>query len=89
MRHARWNGQYCSRKPLFDDIFLTSRLWHSRHDGFPPTQEYVVPVNVQFSLLGPVRAWRSPAELDIGSSRQRAILALLLVRANRKYSEVA
>jgi len=49
----------------------------------------VVPVNVQFSLLGPVRAWRSPAELDIGSSRQRAILALLLVRANRKYSEVA
>jgi len=43
-------------------------------------------VNVQFSLLGPVRAWRSPAELDIGSSRQRAILALLLVRANQLVS---
>jgi len=40
-------------------------------------------VNVQFSLLGPVRAWRRPAELDLGPSRQRAILALLLVRANQ------
>ena len=43
-------------------------------------------MNVQFSLLGPVRAWRSPAELDIGSSQQRAILALLLVRANQLVS---
>jgi len=43
----------------------------------------VYQVNVQFSLLGPVRAWRRPAELDLGPSRQRAILALLLVRANQ------
>ena len=41
------------------------------------------PVDVQFSLLGPVRAWRGPAELDLGPKQQRAILALLLVRADQ------
>jgi DNA-binding SARP family transcriptional activator len=40
-------------------------------------------VDVQFSLLGPVRAQRGPVELDAGPGQQRAILALLLVRANR------
>ncbi len=39
--------------------------------------------NVQLSLLGPVRARRGPAELDVGPRQQRAILALLLVRANQ------
>ena len=42
-----------------------------------------MPVDVQFSLLGPVRAWRGPAELDLGPNQQSAILALLLVRANQ------
>jgi DNA-binding SARP family transcriptional activator len=40
-------------------------------------------VNVQFSLLGPIRARRGPAEVDLGPNQRRAILALLLVRANQ------
>jgi DNA-binding SARP family transcriptional activator len=40
-------------------------------------------VDVQFSLLGPVRAWCGPAEVDLGPNQQRATLALLLVRANQ------
>jgi DNA-binding SARP family transcriptional activator len=41
------------------------------------------PADVQFSLLGPVRAWRGPAEVDLGPNQQRAIAVLLLVRANQ------
>jgi DNA-binding SARP family transcriptional activator len=43
-------------------------------------------VDVQFSLLGPVRAWRGPAEVDLGPGQQRAVFALLLVRANQLVS---
>jgi DNA-binding SARP family transcriptional activator len=42
-----------------------------------------LPVDVRFSLLGPVRAWRGPAEVGLGPNQQRAIVALLLVRANQ------
>jgi DNA-binding SARP family transcriptional activator len=41
---------------------------------------------VRFSILGPVRAWRGPGELDLGPSQQRAILALLVARANQLVS---
>jgi AcrR family transcriptional regulator len=34
IRHARRNGQHLSRKPLCNDIFLASRMWHIRHRGF-------------------------------------------------------
>jgi DNA-binding SARP family transcriptional activator len=34
-------------------------------------------------LLGPVRAWRGMRELELGAPRQRAVLALLAIRANQ------
>ncbi|MGD0068015.1 MAG: winged helix-turn-helix domain-containing protein, partial [Streptosporangiaceae bacterium] len=36
--------------------------------------------DVRFAVLGPVRAGRDAAELDLGHPRQRAVLAALLVR---------
>jgi DNA-binding SARP family transcriptional activator/tetratricopeptide (TPR) repeat protein len=42
-----------------------------------------LPRKVQFSVLGPVRARRGLAELDLGPNQQRAILSLLVVRANQ------
>jgi DNA-binding SARP family transcriptional activator len=44
------------------------------------------PGSISFSLLGPVQARRGPAEVDTGPRQQRAILALLLVRANERVS---
>lgn len=34
-----------------------------------------------FGVLGPVRAWRGSAEVDIGPARQRAVLAALALRS--------
>jgi DNA-binding SARP family transcriptional activator len=41
---------------------------------------------LRFSLFGTIRAWRGEVELNVGPPQQRAILALLLVRANRLVS---
>jgi DNA-binding SARP family transcriptional activator/tetratricopeptide (TPR) repeat protein len=38
---------------------------------------------IRYSVLGSVRAWRGGEELDLGSPRQRAVLAVLLLSANR------
>ncbi|MFF5078280.1 BTAD domain-containing putative transcriptional regulator [Actinoplanes sp. NPDC000266] len=41
---------------------------------------------VRFSLLGPVRAWRDGVELPLGDSRQRTVLAVLLLREGARTS---
>ncbi|GIH20451.1 BTAD domain-containing putative transcriptional regulator [Rugosimonospora africana] len=41
---------------------------------------------MRFTVLGPVRAWRGAQEIDLGAPQQRALLALLLVRAGRPVS---
>lgn len=38
---------------------------------------------LHFGLLGPVCAWRDGAEIDLGPGKQRAVLAVLLLQANR------
>jgi DNA-binding SARP family transcriptional activator len=40
-------------------------------------------VRLRFALFGPVRAWRGGEQLDLGAARQRAVLAVLLLHANR------
>src|SRR5437763_5930471 len=41
----------------------------------------------QVQLLGPIRAWRDGAEVDLGTARMRAVFAVLAVHANRVVSK--
>ncbi|SCK05309.1 DNA-binding transcriptional activator of the SARP family [Streptomyces sp. WMMB 714] len=38
---------------------------------------------LRFTVFGPVAAWRGSGRLDLGPARQRAVLAVLLLNANR------
>jgi hypothetical protein len=40
-------------------------------------------VSLRFEILGRVRGWRGEHELDLGPGKQRAVLAVLLINANR------
>ncbi|MGW8878672.1 AfsR/SARP family transcriptional regulator [Streptomyces mirabilis] len=46
----------------------------------------VAPDPVRFAVLGPVRVWRAATELHLGRPQERALLALLLVRAGQPVS---
>src|ERR1700722_7692917 len=46
--------------------------------------EGTMTADLRFSLLGPVRAWRGPAELDLGAPQQRSVLAALLLAEGRQ-----
>ncbi|HEY4465136.1 MAG TPA: BTAD domain-containing putative transcriptional regulator [Streptosporangiaceae bacterium] len=41
---------------------------------------------LRFAVLGPVRAWRGPDELDLGAPQQRVVLARLLLAEGRHVS---
>ncbi|MFG2127218.1 BTAD domain-containing putative transcriptional regulator [Streptomyces sp. NPDC048751] len=43
----------------------------------------MAPESVRFAVLGPVRVWRAGTELEPGRPQERALLALLLVRAGQ------
>src|SRR6185312_14639257 len=42
--------------------------------------------SVEFGILGPLEVWRSGRAVALGGPRQRAVLALLLLEANRVVS---
>src|SRR4051794_15780142 len=43
---------------------------------------------VRFEILGEPRAWRGDLQLELGPGKQRAVLAVLLLNANRPVSPV-
>jgi DNA-binding SARP family transcriptional activator/tetratricopeptide (TPR) repeat protein len=44
---------------------------------------------LRYSVFGPVRAWRGDTELELGWPKQRAVLAMLLLNADRLVSQTA
>jgi DNA-binding SARP family transcriptional activator len=65
-----------TRPPLFDHRDSTERSAGEHVSNW--TEK---PLRVQ--TLGPVRAWRGEQELDLGPPKQRGVLAMLAMNANR------
>ncbi|WP_052682374.1 AfsR/SARP family transcriptional regulator [Saccharothrix sp. ST-888] len=51
---------------------------------FPDPHE--IAKSFRFALLGPIRAWRGSREVDLGSARQRAVLARLLLATGQPHA---
>jgi len=87
LTESRYTNLFSARRGCgtFKIMISAERLtWPSPATGWAEAAvKRDLPVDVQFSLLGPLRAWRGPAEVDLGPNQQRAVLALLLVRANQ------
>jgi DNA-binding SARP family transcriptional activator len=47
-------------------------------------RETLMPQDVRFTVLGPVRGWRAKAEIELGPPQQRAMLAMLLLARGRQ-----
>ncbi|MEQ0559889.1 BTAD domain-containing putative transcriptional regulator [Amycolatopsis sp. NEAU-NG30] len=57
-------------------------------DPVPPAvAPRVSPAPLRFSVLGPLRAWRGTTPLDLGPTRQQALLAALLLRPDTVVSD--
>jgi DNA-binding SARP family transcriptional activator len=52
----------------------------------PRLQSQAVNPDLRFQLLGPVRAWRDGAEVNLGARKQRAVLAAMLLRVPQPVS---
>jgi YVTN family beta-propeller protein len=49
----------------------------------PATAAVTAAPKLQFRILGPLEVWRDGAVVELGTRKQRAVLALLLLNANR------
>lgn len=47
---------------------------------------HAIAKSFRFELLGPIRAWMGGREVDLGSARQRAVLARLLLATGQPHA---
>lgn len=66
----------------FDNGIVTP----SRHVD-TPARTTVADSRLRLAVLGPLRAWRGDTELDLGPTRQQALLAALVLRPNVTVSQ--
>jgi DNA-binding SARP family transcriptional activator len=62
------------------------RLGNVGHSDIPAKRRVQIVTGMQLTILGPVRAWRGEAELDLGPPQQRGALAFLALNAGKPVS---